>query len=337
MGDFMFAYNQRFLMYLLIAGLLLVSACSAESASSDDGTLPEGYPNQTVEVLVGYGAGGGTDLSARYMVEALNVEGIVEQSFIVENMTGADGAIALRELKARQGNKYTLEAIPEYGLGLWNNDGDLTIEDFTPIASVATDYQTIAVPGDSPFETIEDFLAAMKKDPKSIVISSATSLSGGVGWKWSKIANAIGAPDSPTIVPMEGENAALTALLGGDADATFVVPQLATDHLKKGNIKLLAVMTDERVERFSDVPTLVEKEVDVTYYRPRGFWMNGTVSDSVREYWEAAFEKMVETDKWNEYIDQAGLLNEFMGSEEYTNYIKEEGSLYKEYSDTFKK
>lgn len=318
---------------LLLFSLSFLVACSSSANSAGEKELPNDYPNQTVEVLVGFGAGGGTDLSARNMVESLNKEGIVDQSFIVENMPGAEGGIALRELSSRKGDEYTLEAIPEHGLGLWKEDSALN--DYTPIAQVATDYQTIAVAKDSPYDTLDELIEAMEKDPKSVNISSATSLSGGVGWKWHQIFEAANMQVEPNLVPMEGENAALTALLGGDADVTFVVPQLAVDHVEKGNIKLLAVMTDERTDQFPDVPTLKEEGLDVTYYRARGFWMNGDISEPVANYWEDALEKMSETDTWSEYVENAGLLLEFKGREEYTDYIEEDGTSYKEYYDSF--
>jgi putative tricarboxylic transport membrane protein len=319
---------------VLLFALLFLAACNSTANSAGEKKLPDDYPNQTVEVLVGFGAGGGTDLSARNMVESLNKEGIVDQSFIVENTPGAEGGIALRELSSRKGDEYTLEAIPEYGLGLWKDNSDL--KDYTPIAQVATDYQTIAVAKDSPYDTLDELIESMKKDPKSVVISSATSLSGGVGWKWHQIFEAAGMKAEPNLVPMEGENAALTALLGGDADVTFVVPQLAVDHVEKGNIKLLAVMTDERTDLFPDVPTVKESELNVTYYRPRGFWMNGDISEPVADYWEDALEKMIETDSWKKYVENSGLLLDFKGREEYTDYIEKDGLSYKEYYDNFK-
>lgn len=311
---------------------LVMSACSSEA--EENAELPENYPDEIVEVLVGFGAGGGTDLSARNMVEALNKEGIVDQSFKVTNMTGAEGNIAIEELRSRKGNEYTIEAIPEYGLGLWQEEARL--EDFAPIAQVATDYQTIAVHKDSPYNTAEELLNAIKEDPKSIVISSATSLSGGVGWKWDQIINEAGMEDiTPNIVPMEGENEALKSLLGKEADVTFVIPQLAMEHVENGGIKLLAVMTDERTEQFPDVPTLKEIGVNVNYYRPRGFWMNGDASEEAVKYWEGALKQMTETDTWKEYVKGSGLLNEFKGSEEYKNYIEEDGNSVKDYYESF--
>jgi putative tricarboxylic transport membrane protein len=338
--------NKGLAMFLVLFGLLFLVACSSSESSGtteeepkkeadSEGQLPEGYPDQTIEVLVGYGAGGGTDLSARNMIEALNSSGIVDQSFVVENITGAGGAIAMKEL-ASSGDEYTLEAIPEYGSGLWNNTaGDLGLSDFTPIAQVATDYQIIAVREDSPYETIEELLDAMKEDSQSVTIPIASSLDGGEPWRWYQVADGYGIEGELNLVSLEGGNAALTALLGGDGDAIFVVPQLAADHIEKGNIRGLAVMTDERTDQFPDIPTLKEKGVDVTYYRTRGFWMSGNVSEEVANYWENAFKEMMETETWEKYIENSGLLPIFKGREEYTNVIAEDGAAYKEYFKSF--
>lgn len=324
--------NSRF--FILSFCLLVLMACSSNASSENEEELSEDYPDKTLEVLVGFAAGGGTDLSARNMTESLNKEGIVEQSFMVENLPGAEGGIALRELHSRIGDEYTLEAIPEYGLSLWKED-EVNLEEYTPIAQVATDYQTIAVREDAPYNNIEELLEAIQNDPKSIVISSATALSGGIGWKWDQIIKEGDLGIDPNIVPMDGESEALTALLSGDADVTFVVPQLAKEHVENGDIKLLATLTDERTEQFSDIPTLKEAGIDVTYYRPRGFWMNGDIPDTVANYWEEALMQMSETDSWKEYVEDSGLLLEFKGQKEYTDYILEDGQSFKEYYDKF--
>ncbi len=331
----MFKRNHLRLLTLSLCLLTLV-ACGSKASSGNDKELSENYPEKPVEVLVGFAAGGGTDLSARNMTEALNKEGIVEQSFMVDNLPGAEGAIALRELLSRKGNQYTLEAIPEYGFSLWK-EAEADLDDYTPIAQVAIDYQTIAVKEDSPYDTMEELIQAIKDSPESIVISSATALSGAVGWKWDQIIKEGNLDVTPNIVPMDGENSALTSLLSGDADVTFVVPQLAKEHVEKGNIKLLATMTDERTEKFSDVPTLKESGIDVTYYRPRGFWMSGDVPEVVADYWEDALEQMTKTDTWKEYVEESGLLLEFKGQKDYKDYILEDGKSFREYYSNFER
>lgn len=302
---------------------------------SSEGQLPEGYPDQTIDVIVGYTAGGGTDLSARNMVEALNKEGIVEQSFAVDNITGAGGGLAMQTL-VKEGDEYMLNAVPEIGESIWTGVAGVDIDELKPIAQVATDYQLVCVPADSPYDTLEDLLEAMKEDPESLTIPLASVIGGIETMRWVQIAEEYGADGSKlNMVALEGANSALQDLLGGDADVTFVVPQLAEDHVAAGNIKALAVTTDERVDMFPDVPTLKEQGIDVSYYRTRGFWMNGDVSDAVADYWENAFEQMMDTQIWQDYVEGAGLLLEFKNREEYTKMIHEDGTAYQEFYESF--
>ncbi|WP_160112394.1 tripartite tricarboxylate transporter substrate binding protein [Salicibibacter kimchii] len=321
--------KEPLIFFTLVFGLFIVGAFSSYDAQLSDGSISEDYPDRTVEVLVGYGAGGGTDLSARNMVEALNQEGIVDQSFFVENMPGAGGALALRELN--DSDEYTIEAVPEFAEGLWNETADLDLEDFNPIAQVAQDYHIIAVPENSPYDTIEDLLDAIKADPETITISLGTNIVGMEAWGWQKTFDAYGIEDRPNMVPQDGSNEALTNVLAGDADATFVVPQLAESHIDEGNIKALAVMTDERTEQFPDIPTLKEVGIDVTYYRPRGFWLNGDVNEEYVDYWEKVLKEMVKSETWQDYVEEAGLLPEFKDREDYKELIREDGEAYRDF------
>ena len=247
---------------LLLAFYLIITECASSETSGNKNTsnsnnvnnssshLPENYPDKTMNVLVGYAPGGGTDITARKMVEALNEAGIVDQSFVVENMPGAGGAFALRELGSkRKDDPYSLVFEAVYAPSLWNGGvGNLSLEDYKPIAQIAADYVLLAVRSDSPYQTIEDLKQALEKDPQSVVISLGQPLTGDDAWMWNNIKNAIGIGGELSMVSHEGTNPAFNTVLAGDADVVAVNPGLVKDHIEKGTIKALAVTTDERVK-----------------------------------------------------------------------------------------
>ncbi|GAK00081.1 tripartite tricarboxylate transporter substrate binding protein [Geomicrobium sp. JCM 19055] len=316
---------------MIIILLLFVSGSylSSEVLRTEKADIREQYPERTMEILVGYGAGGGTDLSARNMVQALTQEGVIDQSFFVENKVGAGGALAIRQLA--ESDEHTLAAVPEFGDVLWNGTAGVELSELTPIAQVAQDYHLIAVHKDSPYETIEQLLDALKENPESHVVSVGGTIVGMEAWGWQEIFDDYGIDGQVRMLPLEGSNAALTNVLAGDAHATFVVPQLAQPHIDEGNIRPLAVLTDERTEQFPELPTLREKGLDVTYYRPRGFWINGDAPDYYVEFWEEALEEMVETETWQTYVEQSGLLPEFQNQEEYREQIIADGESYQQF------
>lgn len=327
------------LVALLLIGMLVIAACGSNNSENNngnaDGGLPEGYPDQTLDMLVGYGAGGGSDLLARTAVQALTEGGIVEQDFVVENITGAGGGLALQELADRKGDPYSLIAVPEYGSPLWNgNAGGAGIEDFTPIAQVAADFMMILVRDDSPYETIEDLLEAMKEDAGDVVITMASSLDGGEPWRWIQIAEEYGIEGQLGLVSTDGGATSIRDLLGGHSDAAMGYMGVAGEHIESGDLRPLAILTKERVDAFPDTPTLVEIGVDVEYIRARGFWLAGDVSDEVIAYWENAFDEMMDTDVWAEYLENNGLLEDFRGRDEYKNYVEGDGAAYQEYFDS---
>ena len=278
-------------------------------------------------------------MAARTFTAALSQNKIVDQKFVVHNIPGAQGALALRELAKRKGDPYVLLSMPEYADGLWDGTlKDLSLSDFSPVAQVATDYLVLVVRADSPYKTAIEVLDKLKEDPSSMVIPLAGPMKSGEGLKWYELANKYGLNlDEMNFVPHDGANPALTSLLSGYGDVAFTTISIADDHILSGNLRVLAVMTEKRIENresLKDAPTMIEQGVDITAYRPRGFWLAGGVSEEVVKFWEDAFKQILETPEYKEYVQKAGLLAEFRPREEYIKYIQETGSLYSEYVQT---
>lgn len=342
---------------ILLALILILSACGtsgnnqansgsgenqnqnqSESAGANS-ALPDNFPDKSVDVLVGFAAGGGSDIAARTFTSAMSQNKIVDQKFVVHNIPGAQGALALRELHKRSGDPYVLLSMPEYADGLWDGTlADLQLSDFNPVAQVATDYLVLVVRADSPYQTAIEVLDKIKEDPGSVVIPLAGPMKSGEGLKWYELANKYGLNlDEMVFVPHDGANPALTSLLSGDGDVAFTTISIADDHILSGSLRVLAVMTEKRIEdreSLKDAPTMIEQGVDITAYRPRGFWLPGGVSEEVVEFWENAFKQILDTLEYKEYVQKAGLLAEFRPKEEYIKYIQDTGSLYSEYVKT---
>ena len=248
---------------------LLQSAASALAAASFSpaafAQLGD-YPNRPIELIVPYGAGGGTDVLARAYAEAARKH--MSQSITVLNKPGASGAIGWQEVVSAKPDGYKLAVITVELTTLPHmNMAKFTHEDFVPIARLNADPAAITVKADAPWNTIEEFLATSKKSSGEIRVGNA-----GNGSIWHLAAAAL--EDKAGVkfnhIPFNGAAPAVLALLGGHIEAVAVSPAEVTAYVSGGKLKTLAVMSDARAKGFEKVPTLKERGIDLSIGTWRG-------------------------------------------------------------------
>jgi tripartite-type tricarboxylate transporter receptor subunit TctC len=238
----------------------LTFGLSAPAAAQND------FPNHTIELLVPYQPGGGTDGLARAFADASRKH--MSQSMVIVNRPGAGGAIGWTEVINAKPDGYKLAVLtvelltlPHLGLAKFNYD------DFQPIAQLNADPAAITVKADSPFNTIEEFLAAAKKDPGGVRVGNS-----GNGSIWHLAAAALEDKTGAKFnhIPFQGAAPAVLALLGGHIEAVAVSPAEVSTHVQSGKLKMLMVMADERLKAFDKVPTAKERGIDVSIGTWRG-------------------------------------------------------------------
>lgn len=318
--------------FLLITVIALLTACnSSEVGSAENDTnsgLPENYPDNAIEAIVGYQAGGGQDIIMRTAGEILNEEGIMDQPFVVENKPGAGGILASKEVAKRNDDSYLLQVVPEYGAG-WDPRSELKYEDYQPIATIATSDIYIVVRADSPFDSVNELFEGLKEN-ESMTISTLGPSDGGEAFKWDQLKELTGV-ETLNFVPMEGAVESFTAVLSGQVDVTFGVLPVIKDYIKNGEIKVLAVLSEERTEDLPDVPTLKESDIDFAYTRFTGIWTGSDVPDSVINYWEEKLDDLTQTDGWNLFLKNRGLSPFYKDTKEYVELVEKEGTDFAEY------
>ena len=224
------------------------------------------FPTKPIELIVPFQPGGGTDALARSFADATRKH--MSQSMIVNNKAGASGAVGWQYVMNAKPDGYTLAVVtvelttlPHMGIGKF------TYADLQPIARLNADQAAITVRAESPWNTIEEYLAAAKKEPGKISVGNA-----GNGSIWHLAATAL--EDKTGVkfnhVPFQGAGPAVLALLGGHIDAVAVSPAEVTTYVAAGKLKMLAVMADQRVKGFDKVPTLKERNIDLTIGTWRG-------------------------------------------------------------------
>jgi len=280
---------------LATALLLSTGLCAVATAQP--------YPNKPIEVMVAFQPGGGTDSLARAYAEA--AKKYTTQPLVVYNKAGASGAIGLADVANAKPDGYKIAMLfvevtilPHLGIT------KITQDDFIPIARLNADPAAITVRADSPYNTIEDFLAAAKKPGSDVKVGNA-----GNGSIWHLAAASLeektGAKFSH--IPFQGAGPAVLALLGGHVDAVGVSPAEVAVHVAAGKLKILGVMADQRVKGFDNVPTLKERKIDLSIGTWRGLGVAKGTPPEIVEYIRAMTKKAAEEPIMKEVMDKLNL------------------------------
>lgn len=219
----------------------------------------EGFPERPITLVVPYGAGGTTDISARQI--ATMAEGILDQPVVVENRPGGSGTNAMRAVAAAPADGYTLIAStssPLFVTPALRPSGYDTLKDFKPLLNYSGPYHGVVVPGESPLNSLDDLLKAAAEG--TVTYGTAGAM-GGAHLAFEALAAETGA--KLTHVPFDGAAGATAAVLGSHVQVALVPAY--RDLVRDGQLKLLAVLDGTRDPDFPDAPTLKETGHDVEF------------------------------------------------------------------------
>ncbi len=211
-----------------------------------------GYPARSVQVIVGFPAGGNVDVMARNLVAAMSAQ--MGQQFVVVNQDGASGTIGFARVAAAKPDGYTLGAGPTTPISIAPHlmkDINYGVDSFEYICQSFENVFTIAVPAESPFHSINDLVAAARANPGKFSYGHS-----GVGTvPHLSIANFAYRTGLQLIAtPYRGEAPMLPDLISGRL--TFGGPAVGT--IAGRNLRVLAVFADRRHPAFPDAPTFSE-------------------------------------------------------------------------------
>ena len=260
-------------------------------------------PTRPIEVVVHTGPGGGSDLLARAVALMVEREKLLPVRMQVANKTGGGGAVAAAYLAEKRGDQNTIG----FFTGVWltspltSKEATISLRDLTPIARLVLEPAVIAVKADAPYKTLADFVAAAKQNPAQLKQSggSITSrdnvvrqlLQKSTGARWAFIS-----------FPGGGER--IAALLGGHVNIMVIEPEEAGEHIRAGNMRVLAQVSEKRLAKFPDVPTLKEAGFDVPVVpQVRGVVAPPGIPRENVEFWQDFFRRLTRTPSWRKYIE----------------------------------
>lgn len=244
----------------IVTGILLTGAVALSAVAAGAEDYPEA--GKPIRLIVNNNVGGGTDISARLLAQGLEQQ--LGTTIVVENYGGAGGMDGVNRLLAAPADGYAIGFVPIPQAAMYYLDpergGTFTRADIVPIAIHDAGPTALAVAADSPWNTLDDFIAEAKKRPGELVSASSSILATG-HLSLLRLQEVAGIELNWT--PMEQQGTAASSLLGGHID-------LITDTLvelyplqRNGDLKILAAFSEERLPSIPDVPTAREQGYDV--------------------------------------------------------------------------
>ncbi|MCC2099093.1 MAG: tripartite tricarboxylate transporter substrate binding protein [Hyphomicrobiales bacterium] len=295
------------------------------------GTAMAEFPEKPIEIIVGYSAGGGTDVMARTVAQFLEKELGNGASVVVKNMPGAGGQIGFTEVSKAAPDGYTLGTfnLPAALALTYDRNADYDVDSFTYLANFVDDPNTIVVGAESEFTSLEDFLAAAKAEPGAMTIG-LSSLGGNDHFAAIMMEQASGAEF--TLVPFKGAALARTALMGGHVAAGTMALSQTTAF--GDEIRVLAVLAEERSSFAPDVPTAKELGYDVEMSSLRGIVGPADMEPDLADRLRQALSAVNDNPEFQTMMAEQGNPMSYLSGEDFAKAAAEQSAVAKSIWDT---
>jgi tripartite-type tricarboxylate transporter receptor subunit TctC len=235
---------------------LRLAACAAALVALPRDAGAQSYPARPVRIVVGFTAGGSTDIGARLIGQWLQDR--LGQAFIIENRPGAATNIATESVVHAPPDGYTLLMVgPSSAVNatLYSKLGFVFLRDIAPVAGLTRQPQVLLANPSVPVATVAELIAYAKANPGRITMASAGI--GSMGHLVGEFFKMTAGVDF-VHVPYRGAGPALTDLLGGQVLTSFAGIAGSIEYVRTGKLRALAVTTAARVEALPDVPAAGE-------------------------------------------------------------------------------
>lgn len=308
-------------------GVVVVAVLAVFAVLDARGASDGGGPTAKLTLVAPAAVGGGWDLVAREAQQALRSDAI-STSVSVVNVPGAGGTIGLSQLVGMEGDGQTMMVMGTVMLGgIVQAGGTITLADTTPIARLAEDFEVIAVPDDSPYQTLDDFLAEWKADPAAIPIGGGSA--GGIDHLVAaQLAQAAGIDPAELKYTPHSGGGELTQSLTSTASGTVNIGISGyndfRDLIEGGKLRALAIIAPEPVDGI-DVPTMIElgyPQVDLVNWR--GFVAPPGITDDERAALVQVVKDMIATDSWAEAVELNKWQENYADGAEFEEFIASE-------------
>ena len=328
--------NLRKISYIAISVLLVsLIGCTPKTFEDEENEVvvtqtPPSFPTKQIQVVIPYAPGGGTDSVARALTISAN--NYFQQPILPVNKLGDSGARGLEEGLYANNDGYTvtlitteLNSLSAFGL----IDFDYT--SIEPLILLNSEPGAIVVAKDFPFDSMEALIKYMLSTETVYTIGSA-----GKGSIWNLAAKGV---EKETGVQFEsmyynGTSIAVLDVLGGKIDIVIAGISEIDEHLEKGELKVLTILSDQRVEVLPEIPTFKELGYDFSIYTWRGLAVPKGVDQDTKEVLLENFTKAALDQDFIDLLDQLSLNYDYRNQEDFLVFIKNDLEFYKKLRDS---
>ncbi|TCL09892.1 putative tricarboxylic transport membrane protein [Shimia isoporae] len=278
----------------------------------------------SIHFLIPGGAGGGWDGTARGTGEALTKAGLVGNASY-ENMSGGGGGKAIGYLIENADSQHGTLMVNSTPIVIRSLTGVFphNFRDLTLVSGTIGDYAALVVGKDSPLNSMEDLLAAYDADPSGTAIGGG-SVPGGMDHLVAAMVMEAAGKDALNVkyIPYDAGGKAMAALLSGEIKALSTGFSEAVALAQAGEVKILGVTSDARVDAYADAPTMMEQGIDTTFVNWRGFFAAPGLPEDKLAMYQDAIAKMYDTPEWEEVRARNGWVNIHNSGDDFRTFLE---------------
>lgn len=301
--------------------LLALNAIGIASASEADD-----FPSRDIRIEVTFPPGGGTDILARLIATPLGEA--LDGSVAVINKPGASGNIAARSVARSKADGHTLlMANSSYSVNP-SVLPDLPFdprEDLEGVVNFSYVSNALVVPADSPYDTVEDYVAAAKT--KKVFFASCGN--GTTPHLAGELFNQV-ADIKLVHVPFSGCGPAVSAILANQVESAFVTTSSVMAHIDVGKIKVLGLTSKERSDLFEQIPSIAEYGYDYELVQWHGLLAPKGTSEAVKQKIAEETQKILQEPEIVERLTRLGYTIGGEGPDDFDKIIKDDIERYAE-------
>ncbi|MEX5412138.1 tripartite tricarboxylate transporter substrate binding protein [Atlantibacter hermannii] len=309
----------------LLCALLMMMPFAAVQAEQ---TLT--YPKKNIEVVIPKNPGGGTDTSARTVIEFARDKMPKGTMLVPVNKPAGNGITGLLEVAKARPDGYKL-VMTTVELAMFPHQGKspVTYKDFTPIVTTIADPVAVVVNAKSPYNTLQEFIDAAKKAPGKLKVGNSGN--GAIYHLAAVNIEKITGAKFNHIPYNEGTGPSIAALVGEHIDAVLTTPGSVKSQADAGLLKVLGVMDEQRFPLFPDAPTFKEAlnlDVNVKMRAWAVLATTAKVSDDVKKQLVDTFTEVVKTPAYQEALKKQGIMPVVITGDDAYEMMKDDDEMY---------
>jgi len=272
--------------------------------------------------------GGGWDFTCRQIGKIMFDIGAVDKPVQVTNMAGAGGGLAFTHVVTERGDDADLIIAASSATSTrlaQNAYAGMTADQVRFVGAIGADPGVIVVAADSPYQSLNDLVEAIKANPGELAFAGGSAVGGFDHLKPLMVLQRAGVTDVTAVkyIGVDGGADAITQTVGGFTAAMSGDMSEIVGFLKSGDVRAVAVLTEERVPGFEDIPTAKEQGIDVVAVNWRGLYIPKDVSDETFNMWAERLQKVADSPEWAEAMAANGLAPFTKVGDDFQAYVND--------------